>query len=70
MMLEDFSRDRMRQLMEERDITAYKMAKLSGFPKSTIGNYIQGRSPLNIIFLEKFCKVLGITILDFYEGYK
>lgn len=69
MLIEDFSRERMKQLMEDKDMTAYKLAKLSGFPKSTVGNYLRGSSALNPIFLDAFCKVVGISMAEFYEGY-
>jgi transcriptional regulator with XRE-family HTH domain len=52
--------------MEERDVTAAKLSKGTGIPKSTISEWLQGRQPKfddAVLRLAKFLKVSPETLL-------
>lgn len=68
--IEQFSRQRMCDLMAQKSYSAYKVAKLSGYSGSTVRNYLHGRSALNPVFLDSFCRIVGISLSEFYEGYE
>jgi len=36
---------RLKQLLAEADITAYRLAQLAGLPKQTVNRYMSGRMP-------------------------
>lgn len=57
---------RIRQLMEEKNISEYRLAKLSGLSQSTISNiFIRNTAP-TIPTLEAICSGLGISMAQFF----
>lgn len=58
------------ELMAEKSYSAYRIAKLSGFSGSTVRNYLHGRSALNPVFLDSFCRIVGISLSEFYKDYE
>jgi len=70
MTIDEYCRARFCKLMEEKKLTTYKVAKLCDFPRSTIGNYRQGRTPLSPAFIAAFCKVVGIRLSQFFDNYE
>lgn len=57
------------QLMKERRWTAYRLAKESGLPQSTITNLFKRSTTPSIPTLETICAGLGITLGQFFaEG--
>ena len=59
---------RIRQLMDEKNITEYKLAKLSGLSQSTISNiFIRNTAP-TIPTIEAICNGLGISMSQFFAN--
>jgi transcriptional regulator with XRE-family HTH domain len=60
---------RIRQLMDERNWTEYRLAKESGLSQSTIANLYKRNTIPGIATLEAICKGFGITLAQFFcEG--
>ena len=60
---------RIRQLMDERQWTEYRLAKESGLSQSTVANLYKRNTVPSIITLEAICKGFGITLAQFFcEG--
>lgn len=63
------TRERIRALMEERNWSEYRLAKVSGLTQSTIANIFHRDSVPSISTLEAICRALGITLAQFFaEG--
>lgn len=61
--------ERVQELLAERKWTAYKLAKESGLPQSTITNLFSRNYDPSIATLEAVCRGLGITMSQFFaEG--
>lgn len=57
---------RIKQLMEMKNISEYRLAKLSGLSQSTISNiFIRNTAP-TIPTIEAICNGLGITMSQFF----
>lgn len=63
-----FNRHKLIAIMDEKNVTMYKLWKLSGVAQSTISNIINndGVSPKSDT-LTKFAKVLNCSIEDFFD---
>lgn len=61
-------RNRLMDLLEERQMTLHKLSTLSGIAPSTIKNIIYGKS-INpgIVTLKILCDGLGISIVEFFS---
>ena len=60
---------RLRQLMDERAWSEYKLAKESKLSQSTIANIFRRNTIPNIFTLELICSAFGITVSQFFaEG--
>ena len=57
---------RIRELMEERGWTDYRLAKESDIPYSTLNNMINRTNIPTIPTLQKLCDGFGITLSDFF----
>jgi len=61
--------ERIRQLMDERKWTEYRLAKESGLSQSTIANLFKRNTVPSISTLESICAGFGITLAQFFcEG--
>ena len=61
--------ERLRQLLDERGWTEYRLAKNCGLSESTIANIYRRNSVPSITTLETICKGFGITLSQFFaEG--
>ena len=58
---------RIRQLMDERGWTCYRIAKEADIPWSTIHNMFKRNTEPSIQTLEAICKGLGITLAQFFD---
>ena len=58
---------RIRQLMEERDWTDYKLAKESNISHSTVANMFNRNNAPTLPTLESVCKAFGITLAQFFS---
>ena len=61
------SKERIRNLMKERNITEYRLAKLSGLSQSTISNIFVRNTAPTIPTVEAICAGLGITLSQFFS---
>ena len=62
----DFSQ-RLKQLMDERGMTMYTLAKRSGLSWNTIKNIFTRTAKPTVNTLELLCKGLGITAAQFFD---
>ena len=61
-------RNRLMDLLEEKQLTLHKLSTLSGIAPSTIKNIIYGKS-INpgIVTLKILCDGLGISLIEFFS---
>lgn len=60
---------RLKQLLQERGWTEYKLSKECGLAQSTIGNIFRRNTVPSIATIETICKGFGITMSQFFaEG--
>ena len=57
---------RIKQIMEEKNISEYRLAKQSGLSQSTISNIFVRNTAPTIPTLEAICNGLGITMAQFF----
>lgn len=60
-------KERIRNLMNERNISEYRLAKLSGLSQSTISNIFVRNTAPTIPTVEAICVGLGITLSQFFS---
>lgn len=58
--------DRLKQLLNERGWTEYKLSKVCGLSESTVGNIFRRNTVPSITTLEAICKGFGITLSQFF----
>lgn len=58
---------RIKQLMEIKNITEYRLAKLSGLSQSTISNIFNRNTAPTIPTIEAICNGLGISMSQFFS---
>ena len=61
------ARQRIKQLMEERGISEYRLAKMSNLSQSTISNIFVRDTAPTIPTLEAICNGLGISLAQFFS---
>lgn len=59
--------DRIRQLMDDRGWSEYKLAKESGLSQSTISNLFNRNTSPSIPTLESICNGFGISLGQFFS---
>ena len=60
---------RLRQLMDARGWTTYRLAKESGLSESTLANIFKRNTVPSIVTLEAICRAFNITLSQFFaEG--
>lgn len=61
-------RERILELCREREITANRLATISGISRATVRNILNGRSQNpGAVTLIKMCDGLGTSIFDFFN---
>ena len=61
--------ERLRQILDERGLTAYKMSELSGLSHTTLANVFKRNTVPSISTLQAICNGFGITLSQFFaEG--
>ncbi len=58
--------ERLRQLLDDRGWTEYRLSKECGLSQSTIGNIYRRNTTPSIDTLEIICKAFGITLSQFF----
>lgn len=59
---------RIKELMEERNWTDYRLGKESGLSHSTITNMFKRNNAPTIPTLEAVCQAMGITLAQFFSA--
>ena len=59
--------DRLKEIREQRNMTVYRLAKLSGIPQSSIATRYSKQLYPPIDKLEILCNVLEISLADFFN---
>lgn len=59
---------RLRQLLQERGWTEYKLSKECGLAQSTIGNIFRRNTEPSVATLETICRGFGITMSQFFAN--
>lgn len=62
------ARERIQQLMEERNWTIYRLAKESGLSQTTISNIFKRNNEPSIPTLKRICDAFGISMSQFFRG--
>ena len=57
---------KIRQMMEARQWTEYRLAKEAGLSQSTIANIYRRNTVPSVATLEVICKAFGITLSQFF----
>ena len=61
--------DRIRQLLQARGWTEYRLSKECGLAQSTIGNILRRNTVPSVATIETICKGFGISVSQFFaEG--
>ncbi len=68
MLDDDYIINRLLYLCEKKNISRYRLARLSGISQSSISNLITRKSIPNILTLEKLCDGLGMTLSQFFAN--
>ena len=59
--------DRIEELIKERGLSRYQLAKLAGMAESSISNLLNRGSVPTVYTIEKICNGLGITLSQFFS---
>ena len=60
---------RLKELLQERNMTQYQLYVKSGLPKSTIGNIVNCAYPsMKLRVIHELCQGLDISITDFFHS--
>lgn len=58
--------EKIRELMDQREWSEYRLSKESGLPQSTISNIFHRNTLPSIPTLEVICNAFGLTISQFF----
>lgn len=61
------AKTRIKELLKEKNISEYKLAKLSGLSQSTISNIFVRNTAPTLPTIEAICKGFGITMAQFFS---
>ena len=60
---------RLKELLQERDMTQYQLYMKSGVPKSSIGNIVNcAYDSVKLRLIHELCQGLNINISDFFNS--
>ena len=63
------AKERIQELMQERNWTEYRLAIASGLSQSTVANIFNRNTTPSVVTLEAICQGFGITLAQFFaEG--
>ena len=60
--------ERIKNLLDERNWSVYKLSKVSGVSQSTLSNMFSRNNDPSICTLESICVAFGITLSQFFAG--
>lgn len=59
--------ERIRELLQERGWSVYRLAQEAGVPQSTLANLFLRNNMPTIPTLERICQAMGITLGEFFS---
>ena len=59
--------EKVKQLMEERNMTAYAVSKQTGISQAAIGQWLNGKNGASVSSLQKLADCFGIPINELIE---
>ena len=62
-----FIGEKLKKILKEKNLTQYKLAKLSGIPQPMLSGYIHNRHGISKVNLAKLSKALGVPMSYFIE---
>lgn len=65
--LDAFVIKRLREIMEQRHLTRYKLWQLTGITQPSLSTLFSGRCAPSLATIEKLCKGLDISVSDFFK---
>ena len=69
MQLNEAVSKRLKELLQERDMTQYQLYMKSGVPKSSIGNIVNcAYDSVKLRLIHEICQGLNISISDFFNS--
>ena len=69
MQLNEAVSKRLKELLEQNQMTPYQLYMKSGVPKSTIGNILNCAYPsMKLRIIHELCQGLGISITEFFHS--
>lgn len=67
--LEDFVINRIKELFALGGMNAYRFSIITGIPRTTVSDYLNGHVRPSLYFVGVCCNCLGITQEEFYKTY-
>lgn len=67
--LEDFVINRIKELFALGGMTAYRFSMITGIPRTTVSDYLNGHIHPSLYFVGVCCSCLGISQEEFYKSY-
>lgn len=58
---------KIKQLMKDKDMTAYTLSKKTGISQAAIGQWLNGKNGASVSSLQKLADCFGIPISDLIE---
>jgi len=57
--------DKLKTILDEKNITQYRLSKLSGISQSTLSDILTGKKSPSGLTLQKICTALGVSMAEF-----
>lgn len=61
---------RLKEIMETRHFSRYKVSRLTGIAQPSLSNFLKGKCSPSLYTLDMLCKGLGISFSDFFRNDK
>ena len=65
--LEEFFVNRLNELMKERNLTRYKLGKITGITQASLSTIMSGKCAPSLSTIDKLCTGLGINVSDLFN---
>ena len=59
--------EKVKQLMEKRNMTAYAISKRTGISQAAIGQWLNGKNGASVTSLQKLAECFGVPINELLE---
>ena len=67
--LEAFVTSRIIEIFESAGMSTYKFSEITGIPRTTVRDYLNGKVHPSVYFIGVCCNCLGLTQAEFYRTY-